>query len=103
MGLSSEAPGIGLPTVADNLLCKKYCDLPMGEFWVNTSRDGNIDDPKEAASAAHIYGQRVVGTESFTSVPKTAAWKNDPYSLKALGDEEFCLGVNKFIFHRYAH
>ena len=73
MGLSSEAPGIGLPTVADNLLCKKYCDIPMGEFWVNTSREGNIDDPKEAASAAHLYGQKIAATESFTSTPNTAA------------------------------
>ena len=103
MGLMSEATGIGLPTVADQLLCKKYCDVPMGEFWVNSSRDGNIDDPKEAASAAHLYGQNIASCESFTSVPETAAWKNDPFSLKALGDQEFCNGVNRFTFHRYAH
>lgn len=103
MGLMSEATGIGMPTVADQLLCKKYCDVPMGEFWVNHTRDGNIDDPKEAASAAHLYGQNIASCESFTSTPQTAAWKNDPYSLKALGDEEFCNGVNRFIFHRYAH
>jgi hypothetical protein len=103
MRLTSEASGIGMPTVADQLLCKKYCDVPMGEFWVNTSREGNIDDPKEAASAAHLYGQNIASAESFTSIPKTAAWKNDPYSLKALGDQEFCLGVNRFVFHRYAH
>lgn len=103
MLLTSEASGIGLPTVADQLLCKKFCDVPMAEFWVNSSREGNIDDPKEAASAAHLYGQNIASAESFTSIPKTAAWKNDPYSLKALGDEEFCLGVNRFVFHRYAH
>jgi hypothetical protein len=103
MRLTSEATGIGMPTVADQLLCKKYCDIPMGEFWVNRSRDGNIDDPKETASAAHLYGQNIASAESFTSTPNTAAWKNDPYSLKALGDQEFCLGVNRFVFHRYAH
>ncbi len=103
MGLASEATGDGMPTVADQLLCKKYTDIPMGEFWVNATRETNIDDPKEAACAAHIYGQNVAGAESFTSVPNTAAWKNDPYSLKALGDEEFCVGINRFIFHRYAH
>ena len=103
MELMAEAPGIGLPTVADNLLCKKYTDVPMGEFWVNKTREENIDDPKEAASAAHVYGQNLASAESFTSEPGTAAWKNDPYSLKALGDQEFCLGINRFIFHRYAH
>ena len=103
MELMAEAPGIGLPTVADDLLCKKYTDVPMGEFWVNKTRDENIDDPKEAASAAHVYGKPLAAAESFTSEPGTAAWKNDPYSLKALGDQEFCLGINRFIFHRYAH
>jgi hypothetical protein len=103
MGLASEASGIGMPTVADQLLCKKYTDIPMGEFWVNHTRDGNIDDPKEAACAAHIYGRNFAATESFTSTPNTAAWKNDPYSLKAMGDQEFCLGINRFVFHRYAH
>jgi len=103
MGLTSEATGIGMPTVADQLLCKKFTDIPMGEFWVNKTRDENIDDPKETACAAHLYGQKIAATESFTSVAETAAWNNDPYSLKALGDQEFCLGVNRFVFHRYAH
>jgi len=101
--LYAEAPGIGLPTVADNLACKGRTDVPMGEFWVNSSYEDNIDDPKEAASAAHIYGKTIVATESFTSTPNTASWANDPYSLKQLGDFEFCNGVNRFIFHRYAH
>jgi hypothetical protein len=103
MGLMSEASGIGMQTVADQLLCKKYCDVPMGEFWVSMSHDENIDDAKEAASAAHVYGQNIASCEAFTSRPHTAAWTNDPYSLKALGDFEFCNGVNLFIFHRYAH
>jgi hypothetical protein len=103
MGLMSEAPGIGMPTVADELQCKGRCDIPMGEFWVNHTVEENVDDPKETASAAHIYGQNIAATESFTSTPLTAAWKNDPYSLKRMGDQEFCLGVNRFVFHRYAH
>ena len=103
MMLYAEAPGIGTPTVADNLECKGRTDIPMGEFWVNNTAEQNIDDPKEAASAAHIYGQNIAAAESFTSTANTAAWKNDPYALKQLGDMEFCLGINRFIFHRYAH
>jgi hypothetical protein len=103
MGLCSEAPGISLPTIADNLACKGRTDIPMGEFWVNRTADDNVDDPKEAASAAHIYGRRLVATESFTAGAEVASWANDPYELKQLGDLEFCLGVNRFIFHRYAH
>jgi len=103
MGLYAEASGIGMPTVADQLQCKGHTDIPMGEFWVSHTRDGNIDDPKEAASAAHIYGQNIAATESFTSTAAVAAWTNDPFGLKAMGDQEFCLGVNRFIFHRFAH
>ena len=103
MGLCSEATGIGMPTVADQLLCKKFCDIPMGEFWIKSFRAGSIDDVKEAACASHLYGQKITAAESFTAPPEVAAWKNDPYSLKALGDQMFCLGVNRFIFHRYAH
>ncbi len=103
LGLYAEAPGIGLPTVADNLACKGRTDIPMGEFWLNRSMDDNIDDPKEAASAAHIYGKPVVAAESFTATANVASWANDPYGLKQLGDFEFCLGVNRFVFHRYAH
>ena len=103
MGLASEAAGIGMPTVADQLLCKKYTDIPMGEFWTGRTFDGVVDDIKEAASAAHIYGKPIAGAESFTSDTSNAAWKNDPYSLKALGDHAFCIGINRYMFHRYAH
>jgi hypothetical protein len=104
MGLMSEAAGVEMPTVSDQLLCKKYCDVPMGEFWIKDKpTDHDIDDPREAASAAHVYGQNIASCEAYTSGPGTAAWKNDPYSLKALGDKAFCNGINLLVFHRYAH
>ncbi|HTL30851.1 MAG TPA: glycosyl hydrolase, partial [Tepidisphaeraceae bacterium] len=101
MKLTSEAPGIGMPTVADELQCKGRTDIPMGEFWVGWQDDGS--DPKEAASAAHIYAKTIAAAESFTATPENAGWKNDPYSLKIQGDREFCVGINRYVFHRYAH
>jgi hypothetical protein len=101
MKLTSEAPGIGMPTVADELQCKGRTDVPMGEFWVGWQDDGS--DPKEAASAAHIYAKTIAAAESFTATPENAGWKNDPYSLKIQGDREFCVGINRYVFHRYAH
>lgn len=103
MGLYAEATGIGMPTVADQLQCKGRTDIPMGEFWVGRKPQDSIDDPREAASAAHIYGQNIAAAEAFTATREAGAWKNDPYSLKALGDLEFCQGINRFVFHRYAH
>jgi len=105
MGLYAEAVGINLPTVADQLQCKGRTDIPMGEFWVGQYWPGQtpIDDTKEAASAAHIYGQNIAAAEAFTARAEFGSWAQDPYSLKALGDLELCLGINRFVFHRYAH
>jgi hypothetical protein len=105
MGLYAEAVGINMPTVADQLQCKGYTDVPMGEFWVGETWPGltPIDDTKEAASAAHIYGQNIAAAESYTARAEFGDWAQDPYSLKALGDLELCLGINRFVFHRYAH
>ncbi|GIV21672.1 MAG: hypothetical protein KatS3mg023_3423 [Armatimonadota bacterium] len=84
----------------DDLAAGGRADIPMGEFWIG---GGAQETAKLAASSAHIYGRSIVGAESFTATPEMGRWQNDPYSMKALGDHIFCLGVNRFIFHRYAH
>jgi len=76
-------------------------ELPMGEFWVG----GNSIDTsvKLAASVGHIYGRNIIGAESFTASPGAhGRWLDDPYAIKALGDQVFCFGINRYIFHRYA-
>ncbi len=84
----------------DDLAAGGRANIPMGEFWIG---GGAHETCKLAASSAHIYGKTIVGAESFTATPEMGRWQNDPYSLKMLGDRIFCLGVNRFIFHRYAH
>lgn len=100
MQFYAEAPGIRIPCVADELQCKARTDIPMGEFWLHGE---GSEDVKEAASAAHINGKPWVAAESFTGRPEDASWRNDPYGIKALGDKHFCLGLNRIVFHRYAH
>ena len=75
--------------------------IPMGEFWVGGN---NINSSvKLASSVGHIYGRNVIGAESFTAAPGAhGRWLDDPYAIKALGDQVFCLGINRYIFHRYA-
>jgi hypothetical protein len=63
-------------------------------------RGGYAPSSKAMASAAHTYGRRVVGAEAFTS---DRGWRDHPYLLKAMGDWAFCQGVNRMIFHLYAH
>jgi hypothetical protein len=82
------------------LLSGRTADVPMGEFWVGGGESGSC---KLAASVAHTYGRRVVGSESFTATPDRGRWQNYPYTLKAVGDLMYCAGINRFIIHRYAH
>ncbi len=74
-------------------------DILMGEFWTGGGVDGSV---KLAAALAHTNGRRYVGAESFTASPENGKWLNTPWSLKAIGDQAFCAGVNRLIFHRYA-
>jgi hypothetical protein len=75
-------------------------DIPMGEFWAGGNGHASL---KMASSVGHIYGQTVIGAESFTGRPEHGSWMEDPYSFKALGDLAFCAGINRFIFHRFTH
>ena len=77
-------------------------DFPMTEFWERTPWTPNRV-VKSVASAAHTYGKPIVAGESFTGEEETARWEEYPYSLKALGDLMFSLGLNQMYFHRYAH
>jgi len=85
----------------DPLEAGALADIPMGEFWAGIER--LHDSPKLAATIGHIYGRKVIASESFTAAPgKQGRWQDDPYSLKTLGDLVFCQGVNRLTFHRYA-
>ncbi len=94
--LSTEPYGNGN---FDDLTAGGRADIPMTEFWVG----GSHEDTKLAASIAHTRGNRYVGAESFTTGEVEGRWSNYPYKLKTQGDAFFCQGVNRIIYHRYAH
>ena len=73
-------------------------DINMGEFWMN--REMNM--VQSAVSASHIYGKKVTSAESFTSDPQIN-WKGNPGMAKISGDKAWTLGINEFMFHRFAH
>lgn len=73
-------------------------DIPMGEFWVN--HFGNRVNV--AVSSAALYGKPIVSAEAFTDIWNTN-WKLHPAYVKTLGDTNWALGVNEFMFHRFAH
>jgi len=75
-------------------------DEPMCEFWMEPYGTA-METCKEMSSAAHTYGKPIVGAEAFTSTD-SERWRQHPATIKALGDQAMCDGVNRFVFHRYA-
>lgn len=84
----------------DELQVGALGDITMGEFWVGGAAAETI---KIAASSSHIMGRTIVGAESFTADDSRGRWLVEPYGVKALGDRMYTQGLNRCIFHRYAH
>ncbi|HCR90053.1 MAG TPA: glycosyl hydrolase [Prolixibacteraceae bacterium] len=87
---------------ASDLDLGAIADVPMCEFWSKGFGFNSSFSCIEATSIAHVYGQSVVGAESFTG-DGAEAWKMYPGSMKNQGDWAFCMGINKFVYHTFAH
>ncbi len=79
--------------------CTTLADIPMGEFWTNSS--GYIQE--YVVSSARASGKKIIGAEAFTSRPENSAWTEDPAMLKYSADGAFCSGVNRLILHHWVH
>lgn len=88
-------------TVTDGLRHFDILDVPMAEFWLRSPTHDKPNDNLDAVSGAHIYGKPIVAVEAFTQV--RMAWDEYPGMLKALGDRNFALGFNRFVYHVYVH
>lgn len=89
----------------DDLRYAQNVDIPMGEMWSGGHKrqlhPGNV---KLAAYVAHVWGKRYCGAESFTAGwPYAGRFRTTPYSIKAQGDLAYVNGVNRIIYHRFAH
>ena len=85
---------------SDDLLYGEQADLPMAEFWAK------LDSPhwvRQAASIAHAKGRSIVAAESFTTNAKEGRWQNTPWTMKAKCDWVYTEGLNRIIYHRFAH
>ena len=100
-GSGFSAESIAPTFVSDGLLHYKNVDLPMGEFWLNSPTHDKPNDMLDAISGGHIYGKNIIAAESFTSVRMN--WGEHPGNLKAIGDRNFALGINKMVLHVWTH
>ena len=86
---------------SDDMRYGQNADIVIGNFWSGAKGTVNPGVERLVASIAHVWGRRYVGSEAFTAQPK--GWLRTPAHIKAQGDYAYCLGVNRIIYHRYAH
>ncbi len=96
-----SAESIAPTMMSDGLLHYSQSDLPMGEFWLRSPTHDKPNDMLDAISGGHIYGKKIIQSESFTEL--RMAWDEHPGMLKAIGDRNLALGVNKLVFHVMTH
>ncbi|HZY81845.1 MAG TPA: glycosyl hydrolase, partial [Cyclobacteriaceae bacterium] len=101
--------------------CQPYDRGPMEEMQIGSRVDTNVGEfwnglsaifqnnwtmrrtVKLSAAIAHTNGQKIVAAESYTGEPGSGKWQEYPFGLKALGDKMFTQGLNRMVFHRFAH
>jgi hypothetical protein len=77
-------------------------DVPMCEFWAAGDGFETSFSCVEAVSIAHTNGRAVIGAEAFTGAGGSS-WARHPGSMKNQADWALCAGINRIVFHRYAH
>jgi hypothetical protein len=99
LGLSIEPYDMN-PTA--DLALGAVADVPQCEFWSQGYGFDTSFSCLEAASIAHTLGRPVVAAEAFTADAEEAM-RQHPESMKNQADWAFSAGINRFIFHTFAH
>lgn len=103
LGFHAEAGGPGQPihnVPFEDLKALGSLTVPRGEFWNKHPQLDKLQIVKGIASASHIYNQKYVEAEAFTSV---WLWQEGPGELKPLADRAMCEGLNRFVYHTFPH
>jgi len=102
MGIQPESAGPHAGPF-DGIKNYGFSDVVMSEFWspsLHRPEDKDRFYVKQAASAAHIYGKRIVGAESFTTIGHH--WNDELWhDQKPAFDHEVCSGLNRAYFHTF--
>jgi len=77
-------------------------DVPMCEFWTDKFGFNSAFSCIESTSIAHIQSKPVVAAEAFTA-DWYEAWKKYPGNMKDQSDWAFSMGINRFVYHTFAH
>lgn len=103
MGIQPESAGPHAGPL-DGIKNYGFSDIVMSEFWSPSPHRPNPNNRfflKQASSAAHIYGQKIVGAESFTTIGPH--WNDELWhDQKSSFDHEICAGLNRMYFHTFS-
>ncbi|WP_137402118.1 glycosyl hydrolase [Echinicola rosea] len=100
-GVKFSSENVAPTMVSDGMEHFKYIDYPSGEFWLNSPTHDKPNDMRDAISGGHIYGKQIIQAEAYTELRMD--WDEYPGMLKALGDRNFALGINRFFYHVFVH
>lgn len=102
MGIQPESAGPHAGPL-DGIKNYGFSDIMMSEFWSPSPHRPLPKDRfylKQASSAAHIYGKKIVGAESFTTIGPH--WNDELWhDQKSAFDHEICAGLNRVYFHTF--
>lgn len=87
---------------AGDLDLGSVADVIMAEFWSKRFGYDTHYAVVQATSISHITGQPIVGAEVFTS-DNDQAWQEYPWSMKDQSDWALAHGINRFVYHTFAH
>ena len=100
-GVEFSAENVAPTMVSDALRHFRYVDFPGGEFWLKSPTHDKPNDMLDAISGGHIYGKDIIQAEAYTELRMD--WDEHPGNLKALGDRNYALGINRFFYHVFVH
>ena len=86
----------------ENFTWGREADVPMCEFRFSPT-ELVVGFAAEVAEAARQNGRRIVAAEAYTARPKDGRWLETPFALKPSTDRVYALGVNRIVYHRFAH
>lgn len=102
MGIQPESAGPHAGPL-DGIKNYGFSDIMMSEFWAPSPHRPKPENRffiKQASSAAHIYGKRIVGAESFTTIGPH--WNDELWhDQKPSFDHEICAGLNRVYLHTF--
>jgi len=103
MGIQPESAGPHAGPM-DGIKNYGFNDIVMSEFWSPSPHRPLPENRfflKQASSAAHIYGKKIVGAESFTTIGPH--WNDELWhDQKSAFDHEICAGLNRMYFHTFS-